>query len=170
MLKNLIKFGKILASKTNGAFQIVTATFFGKTQDVNVANIYGISFGPVKNSFALLFSRSGYEDSLWALIDEPSKRFTGLKEGELKIGNYETGDFVYFKADGTIGIQSASKVLVTAPEIEMVASTKVTITSPLVQVSGIVEANDFKSPAVNSYDTHIHGGVTAGGANTGGPT
>ncbi|MCK5603931.1 hypothetical protein KAR91_18735, partial [Candidatus Pacearchaeota archaeon] len=74
------------------------------------------------------------------------------------------------KADGSIEIQGTSKVKVTAPDVEIVASTKVTITSPLVQASGIIEAVDFKSPSVDSYDSHIHGGVTTGAGDTTGPT
>lgn len=162
---NFIKFVKVLSSVAEAAgdiFQKVSCEFFGKTQDAKVLNIYGISFGPPDDSFGVGLQVNGYGNELMVIVDSPGKRFTGLEPGELKIGNYATGAYAYFKADGSVEVS--------APDVKIIATTKVEITSPLVEVSGTVEAADFISPSVVSYEAHIHGGVETGGGSTGGPS
>lgn len=168
-MTNLIKLVSVLSTSEGTIFQKLKSAFFGKTQDLKPLGIYGISFNPPLDSFGVAFSANGYDDDIFVAVDRPDLRFKNLLPGELKIGNYLTGDFVYFKADGTVEVTSSVKITVTAPEVKIVASTKVEITSPLVEVSGTVEAADFISPSVPSYEAHVHSGVTGGPSNTGGP-
>ena len=196
--KDIIKFVKAMVSRDGDVFQEVDCAFRDKNQTLRSLNMYGISFMPPKNSFGISFNIGGYEDTAYAIVDAPKKRFTGLKEGELKIGNYETGDYVYFKADGTIEVKSSVKASViaptvevsadninaiatveitaTAPDVKIVASAKVEITSPLVEITGNLEVSgtietlsNIISPNVPSYEGHTHIAVTPGVGISGGP-
>ena len=93
-------------------------------------------------------------------VDNPELRFTGLAEGELKIGNYLTGDYVYFKADGTMEVKATTSVDVIAPTVNI---------SGDAVIVGDVTANNFISTGLPGVDfnTHIHTGDSGG--NTGVP-
>ena len=169
MKNNSIKLVKVVTATDGDTFQEAKSEFYGKVQTLKMLGIYGISYRPPANSFGVAFSANDYDDNIFVIADSPKNRFKGLAPGELKIGNYLTGDFVFFKADGSIEVESGVKITATAPDIKIIASTKVEITSPLVEVSGTVEAADFISPSVASYDAHVHSDVQSGGSNTGGP-
>ena len=94
----MIKLVKVLFAKDTGLFQKVRCAFFGKEQDLNVLNLYGIAFNPpghideetgqpVNSSFGVAFKANGYDNNIFVAVDKPETRFTGLAEGELKIGN-----------------------------------------------------------------------------------
>lgn len=154
-MTNLIHLVKVLLTKDDGLFQRVRCTFFGKAQDLKVLNTYGISYNPPNNSFGVAVKPNGYGKEVFVFVDRPDLRFTGLEEGELKMGNTFLQDktFVHFKADGTIHIKTNSTLNITGN----------------VEVTGTVEAADFISPSVPSYDAHVHSGVESGASNTGGP-
>ena len=145
---NLIKMVKVLLTKeiSGKSFLKATCEFFGKQQDLSVLSLYGISFNPPVNSFGVSVSPNGYGDDAFVIIDRPDLRFTQLESGELKVGNYVTGSYVYFKADGTILIKGD------------------------VTVDGTVEADNFITSTVSDYNAHTHSGVQSGGSNTGGPS
>lgn len=149
-MANPIHLVKTLFSKDSGLFQKVRSAFFGKTQDLNVLNMYGISYNPPENSFGVAFCANDRGDDIFVMVDRPDLRFTGLAEGEIKIGNYITGKSVLFKADGTIEVEG-----------DVTVAGKIT-------VSGTVTASDFKSTGIGvDFNTHIHTGDDGG--NTGVP-
>jgi phage gp45-like len=134
----VIKLVKIIASLADtNLFQKAKATFFGKTQQITLLNLYGIAFNPPDGSFGVGFSPNGDDSNIVVIADHPQKRFTGLAKGELKVGNYLTGAFVHFKADGSILINGN------------------------VTVEGTVTATDFVT-SVAVYNTHIHQGDSGG--------
>ncbi len=161
----MIKLVKVLFAKDTGLFQKVRCAFFGKRQDLNVLNLYGISFNPpghidengktINPSFGVAFSANGYDDDIFVAVDKPELRFTGLLEGELKIGNYLTGDYVHFKADGTMEIKATTSVDIIAPLVNVTGN---------VVVAGDITANNFISTGLPGVDfnTHIHTGDSGG--------
>ena len=175
-MRLLVNMVKALFAIDDKTFQKVRCKFFGKTQDLNVLNMYGISINPPDNSFGVAFWPNGYGDDGFATIDRPDLRFTGLEKGELKIGNYLTGDYVHFKADGTIEVKATTKVDVVAPTVNITSSVEVNIVSPLVNISGDavvvgdVTANNFITGTVADYNIHVHSGVTSGTGTSGGPS
>ena len=159
----MIKLVKVLegiSDEVSGLFQKVRCAFFGKQQDLNVLNLYGISFNPPDNSFGVAFSANGYDDNIFVAVDKPESRFTGLAKGELKIGNLLTGDSVHFKADGTMVVTATTSVDVIAPTVNI---------SGDAVIVGDVTANNFISTGLPGVDfnTHIHTGDSGG--NTGVP-
>lgn len=158
MLKNIIKLVKSLITKDTDLFQKATCGFFGIEQELKILNTYGISYRPPNDSFGVAFSANGDMNETFVIIDRPDLRFTGLEQGELKIGNYVTTDYVYFKADGTIEVKASS--------VNIIGNA--TISGNAV-VTGTVTAADFITSAVPSYNAHVHSGVQSGPSNTGGP-
>ena len=93
----------------------------------------------------------------------------------------------YIKFDGSgIAVCSPTKITCTAPEILMEAENSITMDTPLVQITGqMVQTGAKGSGAQTSggitntggtissngvvLETHVHSGVTSGGANTGTP-
>ena len=137
-------------------FQWVRGTFFGKEQRLRVLNVYGISFCPPDNSFGLGIAANQYENSIFVVVDCPPKRFTGLKPGELKIGNYLTGAYTYFKEDGSVEIKTSSDLC----SMILNPNGTVNITGDVI-VSGTVTAENFITE-VCTLNTHIHTGDSGG--------
>lgn len=91
-----------------------------------------------------------------------SRRQFSLADG-LYIGGVLNGvptQFVQFSAEG-VKIKSPTKVTLEAPAIEFLG--------PVTASSTVEAAGDVTGDGV-SLKTHVHSGVTAGGANTGPPT
>lgn len=152
---NIIELVKSLFTKDDGLFQKVRCAFLGKEQDLNVLNFYGISFNPPDESFGVSFSANGYGDERFVAVDRPDLRFKGLEKGEMKIGNYLTGAYVHWKADGSI------EIVPNGVPVNIIGN---------VTVTGTVTAANFISTAgVGAYNTHTHSGVDPGPGNTGGP-
>lgn len=109
-------------------------------------------------------------------LTPPTRRKFDMSDG-LYVGGILNGtpeQYVQFNDDG-IRIVSPTLVRVEAPEIELAGPTKVTVTSPDialegdVSVTGTVVAQGNVTGAGISLQTHTHGGVTAGGGNSGPP-
>lgn len=143
----------MISSSFISPFRRVVCKFFGKTQELRILGIYGISFNPPVDSFGVAFSANDYDNNIFVAVDKPELQFSNLEPGELRIGNYLTGASVYFKADGTIQINA----------------TKVNIIGD-VDVSGDVTADNFITASVPDYNAHTHSDVQSGGSNTGGPS
>ncbi len=153
----MIKLVKVLFAKDTGLFQKVRCAFFGKQQDLNVLNLYGISFNPPDNSFGVAFKANGYDNNIFIAVDKPESRFTGLAKGELKIGNQSLTPktYIHFKADGSIEIKANTTVDIIAPTVNI---------SGDVVVVGTVTADNFISTGLPGVDfnTHIHTGDSGG--------
>lgn len=72
-------------------------------------------------------------------------------------------------ATGGITVVSPTKITLTAPTVEIDASTEFHVTSPNTQVTGPVVASGDVTGEGTSLHTHVHSGVTTGGGNSGPP-
>lgn len=89
----------------------------------------------------------------------------------LYLGGFLNGtptQYVAFAAGG-ITLLSPSKITLHAPEVDIVASTKVAVTSPEITQTGTVVAQGDVTGQGTSLHTHTHSGVTVGGGVTGPP-
>lgn len=142
---------------------------------------YGFSGVPLAGAEALVGFLSGLRDHGIAIaVDDRRYRPTTDGPGDVRVYN-QFGDYVLLKNDGTIEVVAGAVVDVTAPEVIVHASTKVTLETPLVEMTGnltvdgnvtcdgVVQGNTVRTAAGIQLGTHIHSGVQTGGGNTGAP-
>lgn len=180
----------------SGGIQKLVLTAFANDRRSNVDRYqeFGFTSNPPEGAEIILLSLGGSRTHNIGIASEDRRyRLKNLIPGESAIYN-QAGDYVKIKADGTIEVRASTKVDVEAPEIVATASTKVTLTTPLVEMSGnlevagnvtagggvaatgaIVGAGGVSDAAGSiasfrsAYNSHVHGGVQAGGSNTAGP-
>lgn len=155
----------ILAAVSDaGAIQTAQADCLADETHDDVERIqeYGFTSVPLVGAEAVLVFPGGNRDhGLIIATDDRRYRLSGLQSGEVAIYT-NNGDKIVIRADGTI---------------EVVASTKVQITSPLVTMSGnlqvqgdIVAHGDISDHDTESmlgmrqvYNTHVHPENDTGG-------
>jgi hypothetical protein len=137
----------------------------------------------------IFFSQVGYDHWLYEDSDEAgtfagnpmywTKRKFSLQDGYALVGlntipraiasysdvhsqwrNLDATQLISLNEDGSIGVDSTTKVIVTAPEVEVVATTSVTLTTPSVVCTGDMQVNGNISV---DGDTDVGGKVTATG-------
>jgi hypothetical protein len=86
--------------------------------------------------------------------------------------NAVPSQYVQFAAGaGGINIVSPNQITLTAPNVTIAASGKLTVTSPEQDNSGkIVAQGEVTANGTTNLHVHVHSGVTTGGGNTGNPT
>lgn len=108
---NLIKTGKISSVDDSKNLRLGVTNFLGKSQTVNVFTPYGLMHNPSVGSLAIMFACQGQESKIVSISDDPQNRpLINLLPGEVAIGNYETGDYAYFKANGDLEIRVTQDV------------------------------------------------------------
>ena len=153
----MISLAKILNSLSDtDLFQKVQGMFWGKSMPLKALNVYGICFNPPDNSFGMAFSANGYDNETFVIIDHPQKRFKNLAKGELMVGNFLTGSYVHFKADGSVlvKVNDACSMLMNPSGVIDIVSTNINVT-------GTVTASDFIT-SVAHFNEHIHPGDSGG--------
>lgn len=121
---------------------------------------YGFTSHPHPGAEALVVCVAGNRDhAVVVAVDDRRFRLKGLQQGEVALYT-DQGDKVVLKRDGVI---------------ELTASTKVRIVSPLVECTGDVDVAGTVTAGVDvvadgiSLVGHVHSGVDAGLANSGPP-
>lgn len=130
---------------------------------------YGFTSNPLQGAEAVLAFAGGKRSNGFIIkVDDRRYRLKALEKGEVAIYTDE-GDKIHFKRGKQIDVETsiltintsakvvvntkdaevnAEKTTVTSPEVDVISSTKVSITTPLLKVSGLVTC----------------GGLAAGGA------
>lgn len=123
---------------------------------------YGFTSNPKPGAEAVIIFQGGKRsNSLILKVDDRRYRIQNLESGEVAIYTDE-GDKIHFKRGKKIDIETSeltinssakvvvntSEAIVTAPEVKIISATKVSMTTPLLEVSGVVAC----------------GGLAAGGA------
>jgi phage gp45-like len=107
-------------------------TTLGKTQKVLSFKPYGLMSSPPVNSIVGLWSQQAQESNGIGIADDPKNRpIKDMAEGEVALGNYVTGDYLYFDEDGVLDIKSTVSTKISAPS-------RVLITTPDVTTTGSV--------------------------------
>jgi phage baseplate assembly protein V len=184
-VRNLIRraFVSLVGGDTDAA-PLTQINSRGIASDSEVMEPYGYHYQPPVDSLGLVFLVEGHEEAKVTMAYAPNLRPTGLKSGEVVLGNFAQSATIYFdqsgkitvNAPGDVDVISATAVNVTAPEVTITASTSVTIDSPDVTITGdlTVEgatalSDTVTSDGTNISNTHTHSGVTAGGGTSGPP-
>lgn len=100
-------------------------------------------------------------------IDDRRYRLVGLADGEVAMYN-EHGDKVHFRANRDIEMTTAANIKATAGGTITLDAPTVAITHDCT-VGGTLTATTDVVGGNKHLKTHVHSGVTAGGANTGQP-
>ena len=76
---------------------------------------YGIMHNPPIGSLAMLFSQNGQESNPIGIADAPALRIIrNMQPGEIAVGNYITGAYTYYKANGDVETYSPNNAIVNA--------------------------------------------------------
>lgn len=125
--------------------------------DVEIMQPYGMSANPPEDGgLVVLLAVGGDEGDLVALpAGNPSKRMGGLNPGDSGLYT-EAGDKVILRRDGTIEIAAGASVHVA------VGAVRLTVSPAGLDIEGGYVRHNGKDIG----DTHKHGGVTPGAAET----
>jgi len=156
---------------------------------------YGFTSTPHVQAEVLLICLGGFRIATCA--NDRRYRFKNWADGEVGLYTFE-GDYIHLKNGRVIEVVAGAQLQVTAPVVDVIASTSVTLTTPETEITGnltvggnatiggnsdvtgavtsaslatvgvVTAAGGVSSSGVN-FDTHTHGGVQSGASNTGGP-
>jgi len=154
---------------------------------------YGFTSVPLAGAEAILLFVGGLRDHpLVVAVDDRRHRPTGLQPGEVALYTDE-GDYILLKRGRIVEVVAGTALDVTAPEVVVHASTKVTLETPLVkatqdvqvggnvtidgnlavggtaQIAGAATLAGGATIGGIDFGTHTHGGVQPGSGSTGGP-
>lgn len=121
---------------------------------------YGFTSHPLPGAEAVAASVAGNRDHVLVIaVDDRRYRLTALQQGEVAIYTDE-GDKIVLKRGGTIEVTASTKVVLDTPLVECTGN---------VTVAGTVTAGVDVVAAGISLVGHVHGGVDTGVGNTGVP-
>ena len=128
--------------------------------DVERFQNYGFTSHPHPGAEAVAASVAGSRDHVLVIaVDDRRYRLTGLAQGEVAIYTDE-GDKIVIKRGGTIEVTASTKVRLITPLVECTGD---------VTVAGTLTAGVDAVAAGISLVGHVHGGVDPGIATTGAP-
>lgn len=150
-----------------GGLQVLQASVVGgePRDGINRYQNYGHTSVPLPGARVLLAAVGGNLNHLVALVvDDARYRKRDLQPGESCLYTDE-GDYVLLKRGRIVQVVAGTKLDVTAPEAVFNCSSKVTLNTPLLEVTGHITAGGNVSDATGSmqamriiYNGHTHGG------------
>lgn len=126
---NLIKRGIVSLIDDTGTYFRAQVEYLGKTKKIEVIFPYGLYGRPPKGSCAILFNVNGQEENMAGIVYDVLRRFTGLSDGEVVLGNPKTGSYVKMAASGNIELQTDADVTANCANATLTTSGKTTIIS-----------------------------------------
>ncbi len=166
-LGNLVARGKVLAADSAAKLQTLQIGLLaGETKDrVEHFEPFGHTAKPMPGAEHItLFLDGDRSHGVTVVVADRRYRLQGLQDGEAAM--YDAfGNKVHLKADGTLEVLAATKVQITSPLVTLSGNLQVagnvtysgTLTGPTATIGG------------KSMTTHTHSGVQTGGGNTGAP-
>ncbi|MFC3340805.1 phage baseplate assembly protein V [Paracandidimonas soli] len=142
----------------------------GETKDgVEHFEPYGYTAHPLRGAEHLTAFMNGDRSHAVVLcVADRRHRVRGLKPGEVCLYTDE-GDEIRFQRGRVIGVTAGSRLDVTAPEVVVRASVKVTLDTPLVHATKDIKADGHISDALGSmqgmrdrFNGHDHPGDSGG--------
>jgi len=157
----MIKVARLISVDDTGNLRFCMVSALGRPdQKAQLITPYGIMSNPPTDSMAVVLAQQGQESNLLAMADDPNNRtLRDLKTGEIAIGNYITGDYIFFDENGTLNIKVSTDVIANIDGDAQITATNVNIISDTLKHNG-----------VNIGDDHTHGGIEPGSSSTLGPS
>lgn len=162
MIKNAFKIARLLSCDDSGDLRFASVSFLGKTQKVMLFTPYGLMSKPPADSLALIWSQQAQESNGIGMADDPRNRtLKNLASGEVALGNYSTGHYIYFDQNGLctiiaddINIVAANDITMNAENITLTASSDVSITGDTVGIEATTTM-DLDATTLNITGTTI---------------
>lgn len=125
-----------------GGFQRVQLVGVGyETNEIPRAQNYGMTSNPLPGAAAVFVCANGQRNKAVAIaVDDPRYRPQSLQPGEVEIYTDE-GDYIKLARGRLVQIVAGAKVTITAPEVDVIASTKVLLQTPLVEATQNVKVD-----------------------------
>lgn len=186
MVRGIAARAVVRATNDKEGAQLADVTVYRDVQrsGVEVLQQFGVASRPRPGSLAVVIAIGGDQGDMVALpVSDPGDRMGGLEEGETAIYGSD-GTRVHIRADGSINETARTRIVsqVEGMRAEMTADslvttigeTRVEITAGAIKLEAAgqvvtLDASGFKHNGKNIGDTHVHGEVTPGLANTGIP-
>ena len=162
MIKNAFKIARLLSCDDSADLRFASVSFLGKTQKIMLFTPYGLMSKPPADSLALIWSQQAQESNGIGMADDPRNRtLKNLASGEVALGNYTTGHYIYFDENGLctiiaddINIVAANDITMTADNITLTATTDVSITGDTVGIEATTTM-DLDATTLNITGTTI---------------
>lgn len=164
--------GVVAAIRDDGLTQAVDVeTHEGVVRSrVEVLQQYGVTSHAPAGGLVVLLALGGDEGDQVALpVACPSARMGGLAAGEVALHD-AAGNRVHIKSGGVIEIRGATSLLMVVGGTEMEVTPGGVRIKGDVQVDGSITTTGDVTAGGISLRNHRHGGVQAGGSQTGTPT
>lgn len=161
LIKNLFKIAKLLSVDDSGNLRFYNVSFMGKSgQKILGFSPYGLMHNPPVSSMVLLWSQNAQESNGIGMADDPKNRtLKNLKSGEVALGNYETGHYIYFDENGLCTVvakdlkfQIDDSVTVIGTDLEFQIDNSVTVIGTDVEIT----SSTLTHNGTNIGDTHVH--------------
>lgn len=160
LIKNLFKAAKLLSVDDSGDLRFGLVSMLGKIQKVMIFSPYGLMHCPPDNCLAVVWSQQGQESNGIAMADDPAKRtIKNMAVGEVALGNYSTGNYIYFDKDGLctlivddLSIQVSNDATIAGKNLTITMDQTVSITGADIQLT----APTLEHNTVNIGSTHKH--------------
>ena len=178
LIRNLIKIAKLVSVDDSGDLQFATVSTLGKQQKILMLKPYGLMSNPPAGSIVTVLSQQGHESNGIGIADDPANRtLKDLEEGEVGLGNYSTGSYIFFDKDKKALLSAEDSVLITADnditifafdDITMYATDVCTINGSVIRLNGssyhLTMYEQLKAQLdslVAEYNTHWHDGTSS---------
>ncbi len=142
-LRLMIGRSTIVLTNDNKNLQELQVTILNDDVDDSIERFqeYGFTSRPKPGAEAIILCVGGSRAHAIAVaVDDRRYRLKSLAEGEVALYTDE-GDYIHFKRGRVIEVMAGAKVKITAPEVEVIASTKVTLDTPLAHVTGALQVD-----------------------------
>lgn len=169
-IRNLFKIAKLLSVDDSGNLRFAQVTMLGKTQPMMLFTPYGLMSNPPPNSLALVWAQQAQESNLIGMADAPMDRTVkNLSPGEVALGNYSTGNFIYFDKNGLctifvddLKILAENDIEIIGKNIRLSATDDFSVVSNTSSIDASVSM-DLSAPDIGITATNLkHGGVNIG--------
>lgn len=169
-IKTIITRGVVKLVDPSLMMQELQIKVFGQVLDkVEHFEPYGFTSHPQENAEALLASLGGRRGHTVAVcVADRNFRLKNTQPGEVALYTDE-GDVIHFKRNNIIDIKSASTINAIAPDVNINASSKVSLTTPECEITGNLTVGGDVSDATSSmadmrtvYNGHTHTGDNGG--------
>lgn len=161
-LGNLLKKGYVSReTEDSGTYLNTQITTLGKVTAAQVIFPYGMNANPPLDTMGICINILGCEDMMYFIPFAMIERFKNLKSAEVKTGSPKHQNFIYFKEDGSILIESKGKLdIAVQGDLEIKATGNVNIDAAQTNL-GI----GGKKIALDG-DPVVSGNIVASGTNT----